>query len=181
MPPTGSGPHLRAASALLALYRTAIGCMLISAVIVVPGCETLSLPRLNAANAPEEFAGLTLRADQAYRSEDWPAAEAGYRRMTELAPDEAEHWFRLGNIYLHTNRVGEAVRMYGKALERDESHLRAWHNLGMAQMQLAARSFARLEDKAPATDPARARARRIIEGVTGLLESERDASQESSP
>ena len=142
---------------------------------------TVALPRLSASNAPAQTDGLALRADRAYRASDWLAAETGYRQLTEVAPDVAEHWFRLGNICLHTNRIGEAVRMYGKALERDESHLRAWHNLGMAQMQLAARSFAQLEGKAPATDPARARAHRIIEGITGLLESEHDAGEAPGP
>lgn len=177
MQPDGPGSRLLAFPVTPAACRSALCCMLISAALTLAGCETLSFPRLSATNTPEEIAGLALRADRAYRGEDWPAAEAGYLRMTEIAPDDAEHWFRLGNIYAHQSRLGEAVRMYGEALARDESHLGAWHNLGMTQMQLAARSFAHLEGKAPADDPARERARRIIDGVTELLQSERDAGQ----
>ncbi len=181
MHPSGKGRRFRADPNPQALYRTAFRCVLISTLIALAGCETLPTPRLSAAKTPEDNAALALRADRDYQRDDWAAAEAGYQRMTELAPDNAEHWFRLGNIYLHTNRIGDAVRMYGKALERDEAHLGAWHNLGMAQMQLAARSFAELQAKSPTGDPAANRARRIIEGVTELLATEQAGNQESKP
>lgn len=155
--------------------------MLACAALAMTGCETLSLLHPGAFATPEEIASLALRADRAYRREAWPEAEAAYRRMTELAPDDAEHWFRLGNIYAHLDRLGDAVRMYGEALERDASHVGAWHNLGMAQLRLAARSFAHLEDGAPEGDPTRERAKRIIDGVAELLESERDAGDGGSP
>ena len=181
MQATGAGPRVLARVFIVARVRRVLFCGFCSAVIALCGCETLSPPRLNANLTPDEIAGLSLRADQAYQSGDWPAAEAGYLRMTALAPDEAEHWFRLGNIYLHMNQIGAAVRMYGETLQRNADHLGAWHNLGMAQMQLAARSFAQLQSRAPADDPARERARRMIEGVTGVLETEQSEERNSQP
>ncbi len=181
MQATGAGPRVLACAFIMPELRRALISGFCSAAIALSGCETLSLSRLNATMTPEEIAGLTLRADRAYRSEDWPAAEAEYLRMAELAPDDAEHWFRLGNIYAHMNRIGDAVRMYGEALQRNEDHLGAWHNLGMAQMQLAARSFTQLQSRAPVDDPARDRARRMIEGVTKVLESEQTEARDSQP
>jgi tetratricopeptide (TPR) repeat protein len=181
MQATGAGPRVLARALTPVEVRRALFCGVCCASISLAGCETLSTHTVNANLPAAEIAGLALSADQAYRNEDWPAAAEGYRRMTELAPDEAEHWFRLGNSYAHMNKIGDAVRMYGEALQRNEGHLGAWHNLGMAQLQLAARSFAQLQTRAPADDPARDRARRLIDGITGVLESEQSEMLDSQP
>ncbi|MBI1733446.1 MAG: tetratricopeptide repeat protein [Gammaproteobacteria bacterium] len=122
-----------------------------------------------------------MTADQAYRNENWALAEADYRRLTTLAPENAEYWFRLGYISARLNRLGDAVRMYGEALERDGTHLGAWHNLGMTQLQLATRSLGRVRSRVPAEDPDAMRAQRIIDGITALLESEQNIGTQAAP
>ena len=181
MQANGAGPRALARAFNQAQVRRALFYVFCSAILTLPGCETASLTRPDAAVPLEEIASLTLQADQAYQGEDWPAAESGYRRLTQLAPDNAEHWFRLGNVYAHLNIFGEAVRMYGETLRRNDAHVDAWHNLGMAQMQLAARSFVQLQARTPAGDPARDRARRLVEGVTGVLESEHADGPDTEP
>jgi tetratricopeptide (TPR) repeat protein len=149
------------------------GLVLAFLMTILCGCETLAMrtpaPRAGAG----DVAGLEARADRAYRDEDWKAAEEAYTRLTALAPEHAEHWFRRANACARLNRIGEAVRLYGEALRREPGHAGAWHNLGMAQLQLAVRSFAELETRAGDDEAARRRARRIIDGVTSLLAAER--------
>ena len=181
MQSTGAGPRVLAPGLNLERLRMLLFRACLCAAFALPGCETLPGVAPEATTTAEEIAGLELRAEQAYQGGDWLAAENGYRRMVVLAPENAEHWFRLANTYAHMNMYGEAVRMYGEALKRDSGHLDAWHNLGMAQMQLAARSFVQLQARAPADDPARERARRLVEGVTEVLESEQTGAGESQP
>jgi tetratricopeptide (TPR) repeat protein len=149
------------------------------------GCETLPKTARVDAKGGTDPAGLAVAADRAYLEGDWETAEAGYRRLAAAAPDVAEYWFRLGYISARQNRPGEAVRMYGKALEQDENRLDAWHNLAMAQLQLAARSLAKVQERVTPDDPNAQRAKRIIAGITALLESERmiaiEAALEQAP
>jgi len=181
MPTTGAGPRVLARIFPLLEVRRALFCMFCSGVFVLYGCETLPVAAADAAATPVQGDDLALQAEQAYQGGDWLAAENAYRRMVVSAPENAENWFRLGNAYAQMNMYGEAVRMYGEALKRNPDHLDAWHNLGMAQMQLAARSFVQLQARAPADDPARDRARRMVDGVTGVLKSEQVITQESPP
>lgn len=153
--------------------RGLLPAAIVAVALLSSGCEDLATRAPAARTTPEEIAALALRADRAYRDEDWKAAELAYARMTEIAPDDAEHWFRRANACSRLNRPGDAVRLYGEALKRDANHAGAWHNLGMAQLQLAARSFVELESRATDDEGARLRARRIIDGVTNLLGAEK--------
>ncbi len=181
MQATGAGPRVLARALTPAEVRRALFCMFCSAAITLSGCETLSVADSGATTTAEEITGLTLQAEQAYQDEDWLAAERGYRRMVVLAPENSEYWFRLGNVYARLNMFGEAVRMYGETLRRNDAHVGAWQNLGVAQLQLAARSFVQLQARSPADDPARDRARRLVEGVTAVLESEQADGQDAGP
>jgi tetratricopeptide (TPR) repeat protein len=151
----------------------------------IAACETLPQARSFPAADAADMAGLAAAADRAYLEENWPDAEAAYRRLAAASPEIAEYWFRLGYISARRSRPGEAVRMYGKALEQDEHRVDAWHNLAMAQLQLAARSLGRVQERVPADDPNAERARRLIAGITALLESERiiaiEAALEQAP
>lgn len=144
----------------------------LAVLLLLGGCESLNARPPAGAVSAEEIAGLAVRADQAYREDDWTTAASAYARLTAIAPDEAEHWFRRANACVQLNRLGEAVRLYGETLQRNPNHAGAWHNLGMAQLQLAARSFNELEARATDDEAARLRARRIVEGVTELLGAE---------
>ena len=181
MQTTGAGPRVLARVFPLLAVRRALFCLSCCTAFALCGCETLPVATADAATTPGQSDDLALRAEQSYQDGDWLAAENAYRRMVVLAPENAENWFRLGNAYAHMNMYGEAVRMYGETLKRNPDHLDAWHNLGMAQMQLAARSFVQLQARAPADDPARERARRMVDGVTGVLKSEQVNTQESPP
>lgn len=52
-----------------------------------------------------------------------------------LEPDLADAWADLGNVYLSTDRLEEAVASYQKALFLDETNALVWCNLGLCQQK----------------------------------------------
>lgn len=146
----------------LGMILTFIGLFLIG------GCESLNIRPASDTDIVE----LQQRADKAYQAGDWPGAEQAYSELTELDPDAAEPWYRLGNVHVHLNQPGRAFAAYGEALNRQPEHARAWHNLGILQLRQATRSFLYLEQVTAAEDPLHQRARSIIDNVTDLLERE---------
>ena len=51
---------------------------------------------------------------------DLPKAEAAYRRLIELDPNNFEAYGRLGAIYLSQNRLDEARRSFEEMAQRQE-------------------------------------------------------------
>jgi cytochrome c-type biogenesis protein CcmH/NrfG len=72
------------------------------------------------------------------------AAEA-YETLAQNAPEEAEPWFKLGNIYARTLRIELAIQCYREALVRDPRNVKAWHNMGVVQLRHAGKSFEEVE------------------------------------
>jgi Flp pilus assembly protein TadD len=139
----------------LALAILASGCQ---PAAVRPGSATL-----------EDVVALRQQAEQAYAAEDWPAAEKAYHRLTETVPQDAENWFRLGNVYARLGRHQEAIALYREALVRDPAHARAWHNLGMTQLRVATGTFVEMQAYTDPEDPVVQRARRIVEAIEHVL------------
>lgn len=55
------------------------------------------------------------RANQAYESGDYRAAEAGYRKALEAAPDDARLHFNLGNALARQNKHDEALAAFDRS------------------------------------------------------------------
>jgi Ca-activated chloride channel family protein len=55
------------------------------------------------------------RANKAYESGDYRAAEAGYRKALEAAPDDARLHFNLGNALARQNKHDEALAAFDRA------------------------------------------------------------------
>lgn len=152
---------------------------LLAASLIVSGCATSGSPPASTPGTAAPAADavqIASAADTAYRDQDWPTAERLYVALTRARPEDAETWFRLGNIYARTERPEPAVRAYQEALGRDASHARAWHNLGILRMRLAALAFARLAEVAAADDPLRAHGEALGVGLLQLLETDSPAT-----
>jgi protein O-GlcNAc transferase len=80
---------------------------------------------------------------------------AAMHRALALRPDYAKPWASLGSTAYNDNRLGDAVRLWGRSLATDPQPDPAlWFNLGVAQQMLgdaaaAALSFSRSEQRLP--------------------------------
>lgn len=81
-----------------------------------------SIPNLTSAQSPPGGAlelGLRQRADTAFSSSDWTAAVDLYTRITELAPEDATAWFRIGLATLQAEGdSADAIAAFEAAIER---------------------------------------------------------------
>ena len=110
--------------------------------LVACGCtQTPTTPDTKPVDLAEVYA----LAGKAYEEQDWDASEKHYRTLTQNAPEEAEPWFKLGNIYARTLRIELAIQCYRETLVRDARHVKAWHNMAVIQLRQAGKSFEELE------------------------------------
>ncbi|RZA12903.1 MAG: tetratricopeptide repeat protein, partial [Lysobacteraceae bacterium] len=63
--------------------------------------------------------------------------EALYISVLRRIPNEAETWFRLGNLYANNNRPDPAAAAYNRALLADNGNARAYHNLAIIRLRQA--------------------------------------------
>jgi Tfp pilus assembly protein PilF len=128
------------------------------------GCETQNL-RESDSDA------IRTHADATYQNEDWQSAEQDYLYLTRQAGASSEDWFRLGNIYAHTDRPDDAIAAYREALKYDQGNSDVWNNLGMIQLRQATQTFIDMVDHTDVNDPLNLRARYAVTAITELLES----------
>lgn len=92
------------------------------------------------------------QAEQAYRSGHPEQALASYQALVRELPQNADFWFRLGNVYVRLNRPDDAVDAYRHALRIEPGHAKAWHNLGIVRMRQAEAAFAQSAQRAAGID-----------------------------
>lgn len=76
-------------------------------------------------------------AQLAYEGGENAKAEALYKSLVRKMPNDAETWFRLGNLYARANRPDEAANAYQRSLISNNANARAWHNLGVIRLRQA--------------------------------------------
>lgn len=141
--------------------------------VSLAGCEFPSrMARTDRAAPIAEAAdpgALAQSAKEAYDRQDWTQAERHYVALTTRVPADAEPWFRLGNIYARTLRGDLAIHAYREAVQRDPKHVRAWHNMGIVELQQAVASFAEIDKIAAKDDPLYQRSTDIRAAVQALI------------
>jgi tetratricopeptide (TPR) repeat protein len=79
------------------------------------------------------------KANQAYATENYDLAIAGYEQILKTGKHSAEVYFNLGNAYYKINAVGPAIYNYEKALQLDPENIDVHTNLKYAsQMKIDA-------------------------------------------
>ena len=73
-----------------------------------------------------------------YRAGHYPQAEAAFKRVVELQPDNAWGYEMLGTVYHATGAVEQALVSYRRAVELRPGLGEAWNNMGNAHVGLAA-------------------------------------------
>jgi len=75
------------------------------------------------------------RANESYKLGMLSDAEAMYIEITEKNPKLFEVWLKLGNIYVRTNQLDAAIRVYENAVRLNPKDVRAWHNLALTRVK----------------------------------------------
>ena len=141
-------------------------CLPVLFLLIFTGCNIQNLkPAPDLAN----FAESQKKADEAYRNEDWKAAEKEYLYLAQNFPNEVEPWFRLGNIYARTGKLDAAVSAYREALVKDTKNGKVWHNLGIVQLRQATNTFQEMLAYTDPNDPLNQRAKKIIDTMSDLM------------
>lgn len=85
----------------------------------------------------EEFLKMQREAQAAFDSGENARAEVLYKGLLRAQPNDAEAWFRLGNLYARTDNADQAVNAYLTCLSLNGNDARAWHNLGVVRLRQA--------------------------------------------
>lgn len=126
------------------------------AMILLQGCAGLGdngqlLPA--ESRATPELALLNQQAQLADAGGEAAKAEALYKAVLRKTPNDAETWFRLGNLYANNNHPNEAAIAYERTLIADNSHTRAWHNLSVIRLRQAYAAMLQAQITVNADDP----------------------------
>jgi cytochrome c-type biogenesis protein CcmH/NrfG len=111
------------------------------------GCATSSTSRLATTVDRQR------QADRAYVEGNLAQALSGYQSLTRAMPQNADFWFRLGNVYARLKHPDEAVDAYQHALAIEPGHAKAWHNLGIIRLRQAEAAFGQSANTAAGIDP----------------------------
>lgn len=116
-------------------------------------------------------------ASQSYAKNEWLESEKYYAILVEKIPENAEHWFRLGNIYARTQRPDAAVTAYRESLIRNPKHAKAWYNMGVLHLQQAANSFSKFQLYVDKDDPLYEKGQKIFVDTLGIIKRDKGTSE----
>ena len=143
---------------------------IILAVLLLSAC---AVSGVNKADDPEvDLFELERTADASYQEGDMAASEQHYLVLVRKLPEEALHWFRLGNIYARTQRPDAAVTAYREAVLRNPQYSKAWYNMGIVQLRQAANSFNEMQVHTPSDDPLHEQGKEVLEGILEIIKQE---------
>lgn len=142
---------------------------LILLVITLTGCATTE----QIEETPKvDLFELKAQADAAYLADDLEASERDYQVLVEELPEEAIHWFRLGNIYVRTNRPSAAVNLYREAVLRNPEYGKAWYNLSIVQLKQTAYSLNEMLLYTDISDPLHNKAQKMLQGIQSIIKQD---------
>jgi cytochrome c-type biogenesis protein CcmH/NrfG len=100
--------------------------------VFLAGCGTT-----DTRSGAEDLVKMQQEAQAAFDSGEHARAEALYRGLVRAMPNDAETWFRLGNLYARTDNADQAVNAYLTALSLNGTDARVWNNLGVVRLRQA--------------------------------------------
>jgi tetratricopeptide (TPR) repeat protein len=107
-------------------------------------------------------------AQAAFDSGENARAEVLYKGLVRAMPNDAETWFRLGNLYARTDNPDQAVNAYLTSLSLNGSDARAWHNLGIVRLRQGWAALLRANTLTVPPEPIHAMSTEIIRSLEKL-------------
>ncbi len=134
------------------------------------GCNALQTkPAPDAEAENVNLVELRQKANEAYINDDFEAAEGYYSTLINELPQEPEHWFRLANIYVATDRPYASMNLYREAVIRQPEFTKAWYNLSIVQLKQTAFSLSEMMLYADKQDPLYSKAAQLLEDIKDII------------
>lgn len=108
------------------------------------------------------------QAMAAYEDEDNVRAEALFKSVLRVAPNDVPTWFYLGNLHARAQRPKEAAEAYEKVLMLNPNHERAWHNLAVVRLRQSRAAYIRAFELMPPGHPLHARTQAVLEVLSAV-------------
>lgn len=131
----------------------------------------------------EDMVKMQQDAQAAFDSGENARAEVLYKGLVRAMPNDAETWFRLGNLYARTDNPDQAVNAYLTSLSLNGSDARAWHNLGIVRLRQGWAALLRANTLTVPPEPIHAMSTEIIRSLEKIpyLSDDRAAKPAAGP
>lgn len=135
-------------------------CAAALAVALGAGCAGME-----SRSTGEDLVRMQREAQAAFDSGENARAEILYKGLTRAVPNDAETWFRLGNLYARSDNADQAVNAYLTSLSLNGTNARAWHNLGIVRLRQAWAALLRANALTSGKEPVNAMSAELIRAL----------------
>ncbi len=134
------------------------------------GCNQLGVKKNSENEVKPDLRELQKSAEEAYLNDDLETSERGYLTLVTELPGIPEHWFRLANIYVRTNRPVAAIDLYREAVLRDPKFAKAWFNLSIVQLKQSAYTLSEMLIYVDKNEPLYPEAKELLNGIQAIIQ-----------
>jgi tetratricopeptide (TPR) repeat protein len=110
--------------------------LLLGTILFLNACASTQQQSVKKMNS-SELINLVEEAGEAYKMGLLTDAEIKYREITAKYPRYYDAWLKLGNIYVRTDQLEAAIRVYLKCTEIEPEAMQGWNNLALARLKQA--------------------------------------------
>ncbi|MBV8031890.1 MAG: tetratricopeptide repeat protein [Betaproteobacteria bacterium] len=157
-----------------------LGGAALLAALALGGCANGSSP-MQMFDGDPDVVTINREAELAYESGDAAKAEALYKSLARRMPNDAETWFRLGNLYARANRPDEAANAYQRALIANNTNARAWHNLSVIRLRQAWAAMLQAHDNLKPDSPLYAEVETVLKQLEQIRLVDPDGKNAPAP
>ena len=155
------------------MHKIMKALLIITLLLNLSACNLMTEIKKSEEEAPKlNLLEIQNKADTDYLNDDLKASEEGYLILIKEMPKLALHWFRLGNIYVRTNRPAAAISLYREAVLRDPKYSKAWYNLSIVQLKQTAYSLNEMLLYTKFDDPLYSKATKMLEGIQTIIKQD---------
>lgn len=164
--------------------RTSRGVMFLALsalMLLTTSCATTSPQMAKPAPYSDNVFELSAVADRAYRASRWIEAARHYSKLSELVPQDAYVWFRLGNTYAQQGAYQQAIGAYESSISRNAEQPKPWFNLSTAYLLKAQAAMQKSWSQMREDDPAKQLIATKLKMLNALMHSRiEDSIQETN-
>ena len=135
------------------------------AAAVIALCLGAGCGGMETQSVGEDLVRMQREAQAAFDSGENARAEVLYKGLTRAMPNDAETWFRLGNLYARSDNPDQAVNAYLTSLALNGANARAWHNLGVVRLRQAWAALLRANTLTVEKEPVHAMSAELIRAL----------------